>query len=100
LPVAAALASWHASGLQLWPAWRRLEHWEDCAIECIGMDLGAHLLVLWAIYTFGHGCDPLLAELVDEDAQPRFGDEILEDVARLAFSLGASWGASLTHPAV
>lgn len=87
-------ASWQATGKQLWEAWRDLDQWELATAEDLGAELGANLLVLWALRTFAGGSETLLAELIDDDAQPRFGDEILEDIAFVAFALGASWGAS------
>jgi hypothetical protein len=78
---------------RLWSAWRRVGGWQELASENLGDWLGSRLLVLWALSTFsGRGAgDALLDELVDDDLEPRFGDELLEDMVSLAFALGASW---------
>lgn len=40
---------------------------------------------------------PALAELVDEDGRPRFGDPLVEDMMTAAFALGVAW-ASVSSP--
>jgi hypothetical protein len=82
---------------ELWAAWSHLSELETRVCDAIGDGLAAELLVLWAIARFGgHGQlgDPVLQELVDEEMHPRFGDWVMEDIARFAFALGAGWSGT------
>lgn len=85
--------AWVGQGVQLWSAWRNSRRWQEHAEDEFGVHLGAHLLVLWALSTFsedGVG-EAVLGELIDDDLEPRFGGELVEDMVSLAFALGAGW---------
>jgi hypothetical protein len=84
--------AWAGDGERLWPAWRGLPDWENRALEQFGDDLGGHLLVLWALYTFsGPDVQGLLNDMVDDDLQPTFGNSLVADMMCIAFALGAGW---------
>ena len=88
-------AAWGEHATLLWPAWKGALEWEMESEAQFGDWLADELLVLWAISRFGDEfSEPALNELVREDLRPRFGNELLEDVARFGFALGASWAAS------
>jgi hypothetical protein len=63
--------------------------------DALGDDVGEKLLVLWAISRFRDGgvASPVLAELVDEEGRPRFGDPLVEDMMLAAFALGVAWAS-------
>lgn len=93
---------WGAVSEELWPAWSGMLAAESRVYETFGEELGQKLLVLWAVSRFGdsdlsHG---MLAELVDEQGRPRFGDWLVEDMLLAAFALGASWQARAGGPEV
>ncbi|MGI8609337.1 MAG: hypothetical protein ACR2MY_08950 [Candidatus Dormibacteria bacterium] len=83
---------------ELWPAWQGLARWEESAEDCLGAGLAEEVLLLWALSRFGgmaDRSDSLLSELVDDNLHPRFADPALEDIAHMAFALGASWASKL-----
>jgi hypothetical protein len=78
-------------------AWRRYPELQKRVATRFGEELANELLVLWAIARFGGGESPahsVLDELVDEQFQARFSDQLIEDVARFAFALGAGWATA------
>jgi hypothetical protein len=87
------LGAWGALSESLWPAWNGMLRAEGRVLEAFGEVLGEKLLVLWALSRFGEGGlgDGSLAELVDEQGRPRFGDWLAEDMLFAAFSLGVAW---------
>ena len=93
------MGAWGALGEALWPAWSAMLESEVSVADALGDEVGEKLLVLWAISRFrdtGLGA-PALAELVDEDGRPRFGDPLVEDMMTAAFALGVAW-ASVSSP--
>jgi hypothetical protein len=90
--VAGALAGWGPAAAEFWPAWCDLTEFEDLVSDLLGADVGAHVLVLWALSRFG-GSPAMLNELIDDDVLPQFGDVLLEDMVEVAFALGAAWAA-------
>jgi hypothetical protein len=104
-PVSQSAAAWRPEGNttlapsdpDLWHAWQRLNETETTVNDVMGEHFGRRLLVLWAMARLGEcgsAADPVLADLIDDDMQPRFRDWMLEDVALLAFALGAGWSIS------
>ena len=93
--------AWGEHAALLWPAWKDALDWEVESEVHFGDSLADELLVLWAISRFGHVAPAYaLNELIRDDLRPRFGNEVLDDVARFGFALGASWAASrLRNPA-
>jgi len=90
-----ALGAWGALGEALWPAWAAMAQSELSVDDALGDDVGEKLLVLWAISRFRDSgvASPVLAELVDDDGRPRFGDPLVEDMMLAAFALGVAWAS-------
>ena len=85
----------HAGRAQLCEAWRTLERWEHRAQSALGADYPELLVVLWTVHRFAV-CSTgmmLLDTLLDESMHLRDREPLLEDVASLAFALGASWAS-------
>jgi hypothetical protein len=89
----AHVPAWGAAADELWPAWRQLMDWEDRVGASLGIDVGAHLIVLWILSRFG-GSPALLGELIDDELLPRVADPVVEDMMAVAFALGAAWMAA------
>jgi hypothetical protein len=81
---------------KLWSAWRELPEWEDRVDALFGEDLGPDMLVVWALLRFGgsRDLDGLLTELVTDDLVPTFGGQLVHDIVRVAFVMGAAWRAT------
>ena len=88
-----AQGAWGAVSDALWPAWNGMLGAEARVLDTFGEMLGEKLLVLWALSRFGEQGpgDATLAELIDEEGRPRFGDWLAEDMLFAAFSLGVAW---------
>ncbi len=86
----------------LWAAWRLLPDVEDELRDDLGTAMASRVLALWALSRIGSGISEeglSVADLFDDDLRPRFSDWLLEDVAVMAFALGASWARSADRTA-
>ena len=88
--------AWGPHAAELWAPWSALTDWEVRLEDTFGDGLSEEVLVLWAISRFG-SMEAFLGELVGPDLKPRFGDLATEDIVRVAFALGAGWGAAHTR---
>lgn len=94
-PLPSALSA-SPTALQLWPAWRTLADWEEITDWHFGDDLGDLLLTLWTLYRLGgtgDGEELLMAEADAVSARVQVADEVLQDMARVCFSIGVSWAS-------
>jgi len=88
----------------LWPAWRSLTAWEGVIDKELGSNLDTLLPVLWGMRRSGsvEGTSEMPPSGgIDQDALPAPGiesddiaHELVSDLVRTSFALGAAWAAS------
>lgn len=97
---AAATAPADAGRAALCAAWPSLDRWEQRAEASFGAEFAELVVVLWTVHRFA-ACPAGMAvvdALVDESMHLRERQPVLEDLASLAFALGAAWAADGAAP--
>lgn len=80
---------------ELCAAWPALELWEHRAESVLGPEFAELVVVLWVVHRFAVCTSGMVVvdALLDESMQLREPQPVLEDVASLAFALGAAWAS-------